>query len=321
MIVRWGSAGAPASLAVTAVGWWLGGLGEAGRAVGVLVVVELLGLLGLVAAAVRGRAWPTAVAAALAAVLWPLRYTVPERLPELAGLIGFGLLAGLLAGAVGLYLGALDERRRREVEAARRAQRVELAHDLHDFVAHDVSGMVALAQAGGFVTEGQQELFRRIEEAGQQALAALDRTVHLLRTEEAARREPQPGLAELTGVVERFAASGPADVRLELPDRAVGREAGATVHRIVVEALTNVRRHAPDATLVEVAVRPGPGGGLEVLVTDDGGAAPARTRRRGGHGLRGLAARVEAVDGTLEAARTGAGWRVRAYLPPVEGEL
>ncbi|MFI5531537.1 sensor histidine kinase [Kitasatospora sp. NPDC051853] len=329
MIVRWGSAGALGSLGVTAVGWWWGGVGESGRLLGVLLVAELGCLLGLVVLAVRARRWPAAVLAATAAGLWPTRYVPPADWRETSGLLGFGLVAGLSAVAVGLYLGALDERRRREVAAARRAQRVELAHDLHDFVAHDVSGMVALAQAEAFVTEGQQELFRRIEEAGQQALASLDRTVHLLREEDAARREPQPGLAELAGVVERFAASGPAGVRLELPELTgpggpvgvpVGREIGATAHRVVVEALTNVRRHAPAATLVEVAVRPSARGGLEVLVSDDGGAASGRTRRRGGNGLRGLAARVEALDGTLEADRTERGWRVRAYLPPIEGE-
>ncbi|MFJ8044557.1 sensor histidine kinase [Kitasatospora sp. NPDC096147] len=343
MIVRWGAGVAVASLVATAVGWWLGGIGESNRLVGTLVVAELGLLLSLVALAVRARRWPAAALAGSAAVLWPTRYVAPEGWRETIGLFGFGLLAGLLVVAVGLYLGALDERRRREVQAARRAQRIELAHDLHDFVAHDVSGMVALAQAGAFVSEGQEELFRRIEEAGQQALASLDRTVHLLRSEDAARRDPQPGLAELPGVVERFAASGPAAVRLELPDGdgpPVSREAGATAHRVVVEALTNVRRHAPAATLVEVAVRPSARGGLEVLVSDDGGGAgPARTGRgigrghgpgvgrgpgqvgRGGHGLRGLAGRVEALDGTLEAARTERGWQVRAYLPPTEGEL
>lgn len=306
------------SLGLTVIATAAGGFGEAGPA-GLVGVVELAGLLALVAMTVRtGTGRPATALLALALVCWPLRFTAPVEGWERVGLLGFGAVGAVGAALIGHYLWSLDERRRREVAAARRAQQLELAHDLHDFVAHDVSGMVALAQAGGCLAERhpeQAEMFRRIEQSGQQALASLDRTVYLLRTEDTARRAPQPGLAELPELVERFTASGSAQVRLELPDGPVGREVGSTAHRIVTEALTNVRRHAPAAREVGVTIRRTGGRGLEIRVTDDGGGQADRPRRRGGQGLSALAARVEALDGTLHAGRAEQGWQVTATLP------
>ncbi|MER5865857.1 histidine kinase [Kitasatospora sp. NPDC002040] len=315
------------SLGLTAVGAARGGFADGGPA-GLIGVVELGGLLALVTVTVRLGRGRTAVAALAAALLcWPLRYAAPVDGWARGGLLGFGAVGVLGAALVGFYLRSLDERGRRGVAAARRAQQLELAHDLHDFVAHDVSGMVALAQAGGFLAGAHPELaevFRRIEQSGQQALSSLDRTVELLRTpgeDDAAGRGPQPGLAELPELAERFAASGSTVVRLDLPERPVGREAGATVHRIVVEALTNVRRHSPDSRTVRVALRHRQNRELELTVSDDGGAVEPGPRHRGGHGLTALAARVEALGGTLDAGRTEQGWQVTAVLPATEGEL
>ncbi|MCX5208465.1 histidine kinase [Kitasatospora sp. NBC_00240] len=314
------------SLALTAVGAASGGFGEDGPA-GLVGVVELVGLLALVTVTVRTGRGRTAVGLLTVALLcWPLRFGAPVEGWQQVGLLGFGAVGALGAALVGFYLWSLDGLRRREVAAARRAEQLELAHDLHDFVAHDVSGMLALAQAGGFLAGPHPELaevFRRIEQSGRQALSSLDRTVALLHTpdqDDAARRSPQPGLAELPALAERFTASGAAQVRLDLPEQPLAREAGATVHRIVVEALTNVRRHAPTARAVTVSVRRLDGQRLELTVADDGRAAESPTRRRGGHGLSALAARVEALGGTLDAGRTGQGWLVTATFPlPPEG--
>ncbi|MEV6978880.1 histidine kinase [Kitasatospora sp. NPDC093806] len=330
-----GAAGA-VSLTVTAGAWAVGRWGEADRLPALVSLAELGVLLLTVALAVRlGRGWngPVAASAAGAAVLlWPSRF---EGFTESGGpltLVGFGAVLLGPAALAGRYLRGLDDARRRSVAAARGAQRLELAHDLHDFVAHDVSGMVALAQAGTVLAASDPvraaELFERIERAGQQALGSLDRTVHLLRTAEpdraadpaadhAAERAPQPGLADLAALAERFAESGGASVRLEAPGEGaeVPREVAATAYRIVVEALTNVRRHAPGARAVTVRVRRA-GGRLEVTVTDDGaGGAPATGARRGGSGLAGLAARAEALGGTLTAGRGDGGWRLAATFP------
>jgi len=115
---------------------------------------------------------------------------------------------------------------------------------------------------------------------------------------------------------ERFAAAGPAQVHVALDReaaRAVSAQVAATGYRIVVEALTNVRRHAPDATDVHVVVR-AQGRDLAVSVTDYGSGEAAAQRRSGG--LAGLEERVAALGGTLEAGPAEpAGWQVRAVLP------
>jgi signal transduction histidine kinase len=255
----------------------------------------------------------------MAVLLWPLRFVQPPAWAERVQLLGFGTGALAVAALIGRYLGALDQRRHRELAAARRAQRLELAHDLHDFVAHDVSGMVAQAQAGAILAQLHPEqaaaVFQRIEQAGQQALASLDRTVRLLRTDQrTGDREPQHGLDDLPALAARFSAAGTVEVRLRGSARPVRREVGATAYRLVVEGLTNVRRHAPAATGVEVALRT-TGGRLEVRITDDGGPGERRTRRDGGHGLAALAARVEALGGTFDSGRTTKGWQLRALLP------
>ncbi|MDH6143725.1 signal transduction histidine kinase [Kitasatospora sp. GP30] len=308
------------STALTAAGWWARPYQEGDRLSGLAGVLELLALLLLVALAVRaGRQQLALAPAGLAALLWPLRFMHPPTWTEQVQLLGFGTGGLAVAALVGRYLGALDQRRHREVAATRRAQRLELAHDLHDFVAHDVSGMVAQAQAGAILAQQHPEqaaaVFQRIEQAGQQALTALDRTVRLLRTEQqAGEREPQHGLDELPALTDRFIAAGSVEVRLRSSARQVSREVGATAYRIVVEALTNVRRHAATATRVEVSVR-STGGQLEVRITDDGRPGDRRTRRDGGHGLAALGARVEALGGTFNSGRTEDGWQVQALLP------
>ncbi|MFJ2191526.1 sensor histidine kinase [Kitasatospora sp. NPDC087861] len=313
------------SSAVTIAVWLAGRWTESDRWPGVLGLAELAALLLAVVLLLRAEDGPRCAAAAWTAcgavALWPSRFQAIDGPGDVLTLFGFGSMLALPAVLIGLYLRGLDAGRHRAVAEARRAQRLELAHDLHDFVAHDVSGMVAQAQAGAYLAAIDParavEMFERIEQAGQRALASLDRTVQLLRTEEGTGRGPQQGLAELVELVERFTASGAAEVRLELPEEPVPREVEGTVHRVVVEALTNVRRHAPGVRQVEVRARC-TGGWLELLVVNDGLApgAGGRPRRGGGSGLPGLAARVEALGGTLAAGADGQdAWQVTVRLP------
>ncbi|MQS13642.1 two-component sensor histidine kinase [Streptomyces kaniharaensis] len=323
-----GVAGA-ASVAVSAAVWFAGRWTESSRWPGLVGLFELAALLLLAVLTLRTEEGRRCAAATWtiggAVALWPSRFDGVTGPDDVFTLFGFGAVLSLPAVLIGLYLRGLDEGRRRAVAEARRAQRLDLAHDLHDFVAHDVSGMVAQAQAGAYLATIDPAravaMFERIEQAGQRALASLDRTVQLLRTEEGTGRSPQPGLAELAEVAERFTASGGAEVRLELPDEPVPREVEGTAHRIVVEALTNVRRHAPGARQVDVRARH-TGGWLELTVTNDGRApgSGGRPRRSGGSGLPGLTARVEALGGTFDAgADEGEAWRVTARLP-LEGQ-
>ncbi|MCX5229998.1 sensor histidine kinase [Streptomyces sp. NBC_00233] len=245
--------------------------------------------------------------------LWPSRFEALDEPGDLLTSAGFGAVLVVRAAPAGLQLRGLDATRRRSVEAARRDQRLALAHDPHDFVARDVSGMVALGQAGTVLAASDPAraaaLFERIERAGQQALGPLDRTVHLLRTPEEQReseRAPQPGLDELPVLVERLAEAGGAVVRLESPPGAtdVPREVASTAYRIVVEALTNVRRHAPAARAVTVRVRR-VAGRLEVTVSDGGtGGSQGPGAWRDGSGPAGLAARTEARNAHRSRAST-----------------
>ncbi|MFE1825637.1 sensor histidine kinase [Streptomyces yangpuensis] len=269
------------------------------------------GVLGVVAVSV----WPV-----------PLVWGTGSWL-EISGVAGFWAVPALGAAAAGGYLRRQAARMEQAVRDARRDQQLELARDLHDFVAHDVSAIVVQAQAARFVAEqdpGQAvRALERIETAGLSALASMDRTVHALQEAAGGPTAPVPGLDRLPELVERF-EGGALDADPEAM-RELSREADTTAYRVAVEALTNVRRHAPGAAVVRVAVRRA-GAGTEVSVTNSaaprsGGGLLAR-RRRGGTGLAGLRARVEAAGGTLRAgAAEDGGWRVCAVFPVEEQAL
>lgn len=294
---------------------------------GLLWVCLLLPLLGLVARWSPVRSGTLAGALGVAAVaLWPvpLVWETGSWL-EACGAVAFWALPAFGALLAGGYLRRQAGRLRQAVRDARRDQQLELARDLHDFVAHDVSAIVVQAQAARFVAAqdpGQAvRALERIETAGLSALASMDRTVHALQEAAGGPTTPVPGLAQLPELVERFeGASLDADPQAV---RGVSREADTTAYRVVVEALTNVRRHAPGAAVVRVAVRR-TGAGMEITVANSPaprgtGGLPAR-RRRGGTGLAGLRGRVEAAGGTLLAgAAADGGWRVCAAFP-AEGD-
>ncbi|WP_229073390.1 sensor histidine kinase [Actinoplanes sp. DH11] len=161
-------------------------------------------------------------------------------------------------------------------------------------------------------------MFGRIEQAGQHALAALDRTVHMLV-------EQSPGLDDLPALVARFDAAGPVRAGLSLdplPAEPIPDDVSVLAYRTVAEALTNVRRHAPAATAVHVAVTRTVPGTLTVTVTNDLPPAPAAPARStpGGRGLPGLAAAAAAVGGRVDAGPYGDRWRLHAVLPLAPGK-
>ncbi|GAB2517303.1 hypothetical protein GCM10026982_49650 [Nocardiopsis aegyptia] len=250
----------------------------------------------------------------------PTTVSAPLDPADAVFVVAVWTLGPLAAAAVGLFLRYLAERRDREVAWARQAQRMELAHDLHDYVAHDVSAMVAQAQAAGVVIEDREAVLAalaRIEASGLAAMASMDRTVGVLR-DRSGQERGFAGVAELPELVERFGDTARLTMDPRLAD-AVPRELAGTVHRVVAESLTNVRRHAPAMTEVEVAVRL-VAEDVEVVVRNDSvGVVPAEPGRRGGVGLPALAERVGALSGTFEAGPQGGGWLVRARLPLTVG--
>ncbi|WP_316525366.1 sensor histidine kinase [Kitasatospora brasiliensis] len=309
---------------------------------------EWLALLALLFRAVRRLPdrWvgPVGALLGLAALVLPLRFALRTPKDSAAGVVA-GLLVSLLpvlvVAGVALYLRVLDARRERAVVRARREQRLEVARGLHDFVAHEITGIVLEAQAGQLPGQEPEEtaaLLRRLEQAGLRALDSMDEMVGALREPDGQEGQDagpdrgesaggattrRLGLADLPELVDRFGATGSLRATADLVPDTAGRlsaEAEATAYAVVLECLTNIRRHAPQAGEVTVRVAPGVDGAVELTVTDDGG--PARTplpRRRpgaGGTGLAGLTARAAAHGGSLTAGPgTPAGWRVSCSLP------
>ncbi|MFE7262443.1 sensor histidine kinase [Streptomyces sp. NPDC057592] len=300
--------------------------GGAGAALKLAEVALLLLLLAAATrwAPLRELKWALPLTA-LAVTLWPLPLVTGESVLEAGGLIAFWLLPVAAGVVVGAYPRRQELRRRRAVSESRSAQRLQLSRDLHDFVAHDISGIVVQAQAARFVaaTDPFQAVLalERIEKAGLNALAAMDRTVQMLHDPEAPTTEPLPDASQLSSLVRDFTSAGATEAHLDMTPRAaeaLSREAGAAAYRIVVEALTNVRRHAPDARRATVAITP-TGATVEIRVTNDSGtriAPPRRRASRGGLGLPALTEHAEALGGTLTAGPHGnGGWQLTAVLP------
>ncbi|MFD8120186.1 sensor histidine kinase [Streptomyces albidoflavus] len=301
---------------------------------------ELAALLVLVARVVRRAPVRPAVVlgslSGIAAVVLPLRFSLRESpaAPEqsVLGVLCAAVLA-LGAAGIGLRRRAEDRRRAEELDRARREQRLQVARDLHDFVAHEVTGILLETQAARVAAYDEtrtRELLERLEAAGQRALASMDDTLRLLREPDSrtgSRTEPPPtrvrGLADLAALLSRFEESGSARTTLALAPGLAGTLPGEVedaAYRLVIEALTNVRRHAAGARLVTVEVAR-EAAGVRVAVGDDGGVrtpgqAPA-PRADGGTGLAALAERFAALRGRVEAGPgpEGAGWTVVGVLP------
>ena len=239
--------------------------------------------------------------------------------------------------ALGLYVGArraaiealreradrLDRERELLADRAVAEERVRIAQELHDVVAHNVSLIVVKAQALGATVPDERvaEATHGIADLGRQAMAEMHRTLKLLRTpaDDAAQRAPQPGLANLDRLLEQSRAAG-LDVRLavEGEPRELSQSLDLSAFRIVQEALTNVRKHAGRArATVTVGYRPQ---ALELTVIDSGNGMAHPAPESGGHGLVGMRERAAMFGGTLTARpRAERGFEVTAVLPYGEG--
>ena len=245
----------------------------------------------------------------------------PVAFSTVVSMNALGLLAAV---AVGSSLRLLDGRHRRITEKVRLDQRMELARELHDVVAHHITGIVIQAQAAQLVAGRHSttlaESLGGIERAGSEALTAMRRVVGLLRDAEDGP-PASAGPEQLTALVERFSRQGTA-ARLRVPGDTASwpPEVTTTVYRIVQEALTNVSRHAPQAGSVTVAVDQSPDA-ITVEVADDAPHSRTRHEHPGGYGLVGMRERVQTLGGTLHAGpRAGAGWSIVARLPITDGK-
>ncbi|GAA3887472.1 histidine kinase [Saccharothrix violaceirubra] len=241
-------------------------------------------------------------------------YTGPTEL--------FGGLAVLAAAATG---GAAfryrAESRRRAVDQIRGQERVGLARELHDIVAHHVSAIVVQAQAGRAIAgrrpEAALETLAVIEGEAARTLAEMRAMVRVLRDGAPAEYASRPGVADL-GALARRDPTPVVDV--ELPDDLgdLPLQVDTAVYRLAQEALTNALRHARNASRVEIRVVER-AGRLRLRVTDDGQIDPGRSVDHG-FGLLGMTERVQLLGGTLRAGPVPeGGWTVEAELPTKVG--
>lgn len=299
-----------------------------GHFIGMLALLLGIGLLSLAIHCRRRWHALAALAATLVALAGLALAGVPDLRPAALGQNGVLFLAVWAVGD------ALRSRRahqaelvrsaeaeaaaaRRDATAAATEERLRLAREMHDVVAHSMSLISVQAGVGAHVLRTDPEAAARaleiVADTSRQALAQTRALLAALREPgDAPARSPAPGVADLPELVERVRQSGLAvDVAVAGEARPLTGPVGLAAYRIVQEALTNVLKHA-GAAHVTVGLTYGPKA-VRIEVTDDGRGpgGPA-----GGHGLAGLRERAQLLGGSCAAGPGPAGgYTVQAELP------
>ncbi|HUA02417.1 MAG TPA: histidine kinase [Solirubrobacteraceae bacterium] len=225
-----------------------------------------------------------------------------------------------------LLLAQTQRSQEEQLRSARLEESTRIAREIHDVLAHTLAGLAIQLEATGALVErgaDREEVLARVRQAhalARQGLAETRQAVGALRG------DPVSAPAAIEALVAGYRATADAPAELTVdgdPARLTG-PTGQAVLRVVQEALTNVRKHAPGAE-VSVAVHAGqePGEDLVLLVQDRVSAAspaPASVGgglgdTGGGYGLQGMRERAALLGGTLDAGATGEGWRVELRLP------
>ncbi len=231
--------------------------------------------------------------------------------------LGSAWVAGVLIGRRTDDLGALEVRRLEATRAGAEEERLRIARELHDVVAHRVSMMVVQSQLADTLLDrdptGARAAINAVEDAGRDALTELRSVLGLLHHEGSAARAPgDTDLARLGALVDDARSGGlPGTLHVTGEPRPVPPVVSLAAFRIVQESLTNVVKHAgPVPTTVDLAYTPTT---IEVVVTDAGAGVDGH---QPGHGLAGMAERAAFVGGSLSAGPGEAGgFRVHAVLP------
>ncbi|MFD7666758.1 sensor histidine kinase [Streptomyces sp. NPDC059788] len=285
----------------------------------------------------------TVVVLTAAAMLFGARPWYAQQNLGIFAWTGMAAAAGDAVRSRRAFVAAIRERaeraeRTREEEARRRVaeERMRIARELHDVVAHHIALVNVQAGVASHVMDSRpdqaKQALAHVREASRSALDELRATVGLLRQSDDdphAPTEPAPGLGVLDQLVDGFVRAGlPVGLDVPRPADALPAAIDLTAYRIVQEALTNVHKHAgPGARATVRIVRAADA--LTVTVLDDG-ADPAAADRTGGdrdederepgtgggHGLTGMRERVAALRGTVETGpRASGGFRVHVRLP------
>ncbi|OLL71409.1 two-component system sensor kinase [Pseudonocardia sp. Ae168_Ps1] len=325
---------------------------------GTLAAFLLPALVMGYSAVAYGPRWagPVAVLLLLAGMFGPflLRGAVPQM-----GLLGMAVVGGyMLLVAIGVWLTGslrrasfrhteglrdrarlLEESRRQEVRIELLAERSRISREVHDVVAHSLSGIIAQADGGQFAAQRDPQkavdVLAGIADTGREALADVRGLLEMLRdtgpddpadsTADTAGR-PQPGTDDVPALVEQVRAGGlPVDLEVTGTPRTVPTGPGLTAYRVVQEALTNVIKHAGPGTPTHVRLEWSTDE-LAVRVRDEGARGPVPRPPRGGHGLTGMRERAALHGGSVETGpHPDGGWSVRLRLPvppstPTRGE-
>jgi signal transduction histidine kinase len=321
--------------------WATAGVWVLGLASSVLMLI-LPGpgaVIGVIAALVTaGLRLPTRTSALFAAVITPLFLAADAWQGRgTANVLGSALTA---LGLLFAYFGALSVRRIRdereraegllaelqrtraaELERAALAERARIAREIHDVLAHTLSSLAVQLEGTRMLVEqrpGDPAAVAAIERAHRLASEGL---AEARRAIGALRGDHLPGPSGLQRLMDDFGAATGTPSRFEVSGEPtpLGAEAELALYRTAQEALTNVRKHADDATAVHMHLQYSRDG-AELLVLDE---APPRaasngngsTNGGGGYGLLGMRERAELVGGTLEAGPLPTGFRVRLWLP------
>ena len=237
------------------------------------------------------------------------------------GLMPSGAIS-LVAWVIGDYVRSrrrfmhdLIARHRNEREQAAEAERLRIARELHDVVAHNVSAMAIQAGAARVAGTSDKEALASIEQSARATLAELNKLLGVLRKSPDAPLTPQPTLNDVETLLKPARDAG-----LEATMKTIGKPVALpaavelSAYRIIQEAITNVLKHA-SASRIEVAVDYGPSA-LRLTISDNGTGDGAPHTTGAGHGLIGMRERVGLFGGDLSTGSSSlGGFTVRATLP------
>jgi signal transduction histidine kinase len=212
------------------------------------------------------------------------------------------------------FFGELVARHQQAREQATEEERLRIARELHDVVAHNVSVMAIQAGAARVSGNSSKEALQSIETTARDTLAELNHLLGVLRKDSDAPLSPQPGLDQAEALIKTARDAGlEASLKVTGAPRPLPAALDLSAYRILQEAITNVLKHA-HATRVEMMIVYQPDG-VVLTVSDNGMGAVRPAGASTGHGLIGMRERVELFNGELASGSSSlGGYHVRAKL-------
>ena len=260
--------------------------------------------------------------AAIALIVFAVAMLVLGAFPVSRSLIPAGALS-LVAWVIGDYMRSRRQffldivaRHKRDRDQAAEEERLRIARELHDVVAHNVSVMAIQAGAARVSGNSSKEALQSIERTARDTLAELNRLLGVLRKQSDASLTPQPGLDQVEALIKTARDAGlEATLKITGEKGALPAALDLTAFRIVQEAITNALKHA-HASRLEVRIAYAPDA-LELTIRDNGGGGSEEAVKAStGHGLIGMRERVALFGGELEAGSSAVGgFTVRSKLP------